>query len=141
LRLCFFRQRGGINDARISIVRENGDDVHLRLSSGIGRIDDAERRFAARDIGQRHTHVFRRNDFVRDRVPHAEGGQGRFRVFAGGYAGGIGKREPALAQRADQIEVRFGGKRDPGIDGAIRTRRLPSRSTREACAINPRESR
>ena len=69
-------------------------------------VDDAERRFAARDQQQRGADVFRGGDLVGDGVPDAEARQGRARVLAGRHRRGIRQRQPIAAERGGQRETR-----------------------------------
>ena len=54
---CRSRRRHRIGDRRIGAVRKHADDLHLRLDLGVGLVDDAERRLAARHEGERRAHV------------------------------------------------------------------------------------
>src|SRR6202035_367386 len=49
LRLRRGGRRERIDDRRMRVRREAADDLHARLDLGVGLVDDAERRLAARD--------------------------------------------------------------------------------------------
>jgi hypothetical protein len=66
----------------MGVFREYPDDLHSRIGSRIGRIDDAERRFAARHEQQGGAHAFGRRDSRLHRAPQPELFEGRFLVFA-----------------------------------------------------------
>ena len=57
VRRCGGRRRHRIDDRRMGIRRESADDLHTRFDPGVGRIDDAEHGFAARDQRQRRAHA------------------------------------------------------------------------------------
>jgi hypothetical protein len=56
----------------VRIVGEDTDDFDAGLDLGIGRIDDAERRLAAGDVGQSGPDIDCHRHFRLDRWPHAE---------------------------------------------------------------------
>ena len=53
---------------RVAVVREQADDLHLRLDLGVGVVDDAERRLALGDEGEGGAHVLGRRQVVLDAV-------------------------------------------------------------------------
>src|SRR3974377_1771736 len=46
-----------VGDWGVRAGREYADDLHLWFDLGVGRIDDADRRLAARDEGERRAHM------------------------------------------------------------------------------------
>jgi hypothetical protein len=99
------------------VVREGTHHPYARLGARIGGVNNAERRLAARHIGQRHAHILGGRELTRHRCPQTECRQCRFRIFAGGHGLRIGQRQAAAMQRAKEIEVRCDGKLELRVRG------------------------
>src|ERR1700760_4722804 len=100
LRFRILRRGGGrrrIDDRRIGVGREHARDLHAFIRGGVGLIDDAERRFLARDEDQRAAAVGGVCVFLLDRIPYVELWQRGLAVFAGRDGIGIGHGELAVA--------------------------------------------
>ncbi len=100
------RQRRWIEDRLMRVGGKRPQRPHLRLGDRIRRIDDAVRRFSRRHQRQRRAHIFGPRQLSFHRRPHAQRRQRRLGVFPGRHGVGVGERQPALAQRARQVEPR-----------------------------------
>ena len=80
-------RRDRISDRRVRGLGEQIDDANLRFDRRVCRVDDAERRLAARDIHQRDANVFRSRQSRFDGGPQLEIAERRLRVFA--YRNGV----------------------------------------------------
>ena len=95
------RPRLGIDDGRMRACRKRLDDAYLRLRGGVGGIDDAERRLAARDQDQRGANVLACAPPCLRPRPRRRAMQRGLRVLARGHTVRVGQRE-SLAIRARQ---------------------------------------
>src|SRR6185312_14519198 len=86
-RLCRRRlARGGygrrVDDRRMARCRKPVDDADAFVGIRVGRIDDAERRFAAGHERERRAHVLGARDLPLDAAPYAELLERRLAVLA-----------------------------------------------------------
>ena len=99
--------RGWVPSGNVPTTRTPGS------ATTSGRVDDAQRRLAAGDEGERGAHVVRWREARRHAVPHAEGGQRGLAVASGRHVHGIGD-----GQASTGAERR--GEREAGADGQRR---------------------
>ena len=98
-------RRHRIGDRLVRIGREGADDLHARIDLGIGLVDDAERRFAARHQRQRRAHVFGHREFRFGRGPGAELLQRRLGIFADRHRFHVAGGDAAVAREPGEIEA------------------------------------
>ena len=97
----------------MQVGREGVDHACPGFGLRVGRVYDAERRFAARHQHQRGTHVFGAGEGLLDFVPHAQGGERSLGVLADRHRIRIGQcqapafecRSEAEAGRNRQLDV------------------------------------
>ena len=65
----------GIDDRHMAVGRKHVDHAHILVDQRIGRVDDAERGFAAINERQRRAHAVGAHQPRRDLIPDAEIGQ------------------------------------------------------------------
>ncbi len=99
-------QRRRIDDRRVAVGREGADDPDARVGGGVGPVDDAERRLAARDQGQRRAHVLGLGELALDAAPGTQMLERRLGVLAGRHGLDLADREPPVAEQRRQIEAR-----------------------------------
>ena len=95
----------------MAVLREGADDLDLRVRGRVGPIDDAERRFAARDQGEGGADVVGLRHLAGYRVPDAELLQRRLSVLAGGDRIDVRHRQVAVAEELGEVEIGL----DPGL--------------------------
>ena len=129
------------SDRRMAGRGEGAHDGHLVLGGRVGRVDDAERRLADRDQGQRHTHVLGLGELVRHALPYAKAFQGGLAVLAGGdrLTSAMASRPPFSAPaRSKPGRSRSGRRRCRRRSGRSS---LPRRLRRVAGSMRTRPSR
>jgi hypothetical protein len=88
-----------------------------RFGQGIGCIDHAERRLAARHQRQGRAHILGPGEPSCHLRPGAQPHQRRFRIAPGRHAVGIGHGQPARSQRRSQRHARAHGEAQPARRG------------------------
>ena len=88
---------------------KHADDLHARLDLGVGLVDDAERRFAARDQRERGAHVLGHRELRLGRRPGAELLQRRLGILADRHGLHVAGRDAAVAGELGEIETRSDG--------------------------------
>ena len=91
----------------MGVLGEGPDGLDPWIGRRIGRIDDAERRFAARHEQQRGAHALCRRDGGPHTVPDPELFEGGLAVLARRNRVGVGHREMPAFEHRRQIEARF----------------------------------
>jgi hypothetical protein len=93
----------------MGVVGKGADDLHCRLRFGIGRVDDAERRLAARDQYERSADIADHRQLRLDRFPQAELLQSLFGVDPGRHRPDITGCDARGAGQCGEVEVRIDG--------------------------------
>ena len=91
-------QRHRVNDGLMAPFRKGPEDFDIRIGRGVGPVDDAERRLAARDEDECRPDALSLRNLVLHRIPRAELLQGRLAVLAGRHRIDICHGEAAGAQ-------------------------------------------
>ena len=99
------------------ILGEGRHDPDVGLGRGVGAVDDAERRLAARHQQERRAHVLGLGHVVLHVVPGAELLERGLAVFAGRHGIDVGHREPAADQRLGKIGALDRDARGLGVLG------------------------
>src|SRR5215813_4275912 len=94
----------GIDDRRVRVIGENANDPNVLIAGGIGLIDDAERRLAARDTQQGSAHVRGLRELVSNARPDVELLECRLSVLAGRDAINIGQGEITTTDQLGQVK-------------------------------------
>src|SRR5262245_9984041 len=103
----FCGESHGIDDRRVRVIWEYADDLNVLIGVGIGLIDDADWRLAARDTQQGRTHVRGLRDPVSNARPDIELLECRLGVLAGRNTINIGQGEITTADELGQVKSLF----------------------------------
>ena len=94
-----------VDDRLVQRCGYRGDDADVRNERRVGRVDDAERRFAARHERERGPHVGRRREALSHLPPEAQRLQRLARVDAGRHVVGVAHRQPPVREQRTKIEL------------------------------------
>src|SRR5579862_1744031 len=130
-------ERNRIDDRRMRCFGKPVDDLHVLVRERIGFVDDAERRFAARNERERGTHVIGAREPMLDALPHAEMLERLLRILAGWNAVRVRDRQAPVVKRGGKREAR----RDPERRGTLRRRDQDERISQQVEARAGRKQR
>src|SRR5262245_18222315 len=101
----FCGESGRIDNRRVRVIGEDANDPNVLIAVGIGLIDDADRRLAARDAQQGSAHVRGWRNSVSYARPDVELLECRLSVLAGWNAINVGQGQMTAADKLGQVKA------------------------------------